>query len=903
MALQSSWAIYQDMIDFIACSTTTQETFKGRKELINFMYSLDKGESRDCGSVAADCFKIAITLRQQQEKVIDLTSPQAMNNLISLNPLPIHRLYLSQLVGYITAMNARPPQVSDDEKKPSSIHLSYELPAYDTLKNISLHKSKTYVIHALSLIYKILEYEGKSSRLQGECKTTCSSSVCCLATCNVFCSKLSIKQLAKSSSKNNNAQGFEYACLTEYPSNACYIGNTSLEKSEVNEINSHCSNQNKINTVNSDIGFTYSSSYLQAAIKTVDKYKSYFKLTSDSEPECINQIFRRTVDIFSYIQKEKHGLKLLNRQARHNKLEMEIKESLKPFISYMGTFYMTIRKSGIMRLASIVILELKQHTTYKKMHDCNQYLRSLYYGSFMQNKTFTEQIDTFSMNVGDPYKNTTATSISCRPTKQNIVVGQSLCTKSSNKLKSLCSFFLGNDSDGPENDNRNNSVNVVNVSLGLKSSKQKERKNVANAFNMDSRVLEKIMHTFFSVLLPNLRRYSDKEKCTSLMAANERMTKIEKLLKHFPGLYDIFASMDDNLQIHNWGQFVDKFVPCCILQKYNFIPTGYGDGKSIGKHTFFQLYQIKNDRQEQKPSKITNNGHLIAASDGLKFVSDMVNSDIFQSQALLINTRICLVSFETSKGQKVVQAKIAKSDDNTACITTDTKVSIAPQSGFAVPLRGAREMNTDFSLKQFVFEINYQPTAVAQIQYIHGHANILYSALCTQMGVENPEDLNTTEAISFVDKHDPERYTMIGCIRECFENIFTNYYSNKEEYEQTYLKILQKCMEDESYNGVRYVDDVDFKYDSETEDDEVDGKVKENDDDEYDNGDGGYTGNSDNETKKMGVKRKLSNNGKSSSKNRLKIQRSDNKQYDENREYHHSSSSGSDDDGDGDMSS
>lgn len=533
--------------------------------------------------------------------------------------------------------------------------------------------------------------------------------------------------------------------------------------------------------------------------KLQKKFKPKFKLKGDSEPHWINSLFQKIREIVNYIETESHGNSLPSRLAKHNKLEIEFKESVKPLVCYLGTIYMIIRKSAVMRLDSVVKLELGMHAKLSRHNECSKIIEGIFHGCNCENVTFT--LPDVETNFLDVKPKSAPKTIHFKPVKRNVSI-MSAFVESTMKLKSLAAFF------GYE-DSRDSGPSRVTASLGLGDYGHSVGENSFLTPDVEQKATSILYHS----ILPNLRRYSNLVDLpgTKLLRSEAKESKLKRFLANNPSICAAFASMDYmNMAMYSWEDFVDKFIIHYMLHKYNFVPTGWSnnDKKPLGKFTFFQLYEMKYCRGKLEDSGNDDDWRV-------KYSTDLINPDIFMSQALLMTTRINVLCFETKPSaekdiKKVFQAKIGRSNDHTACLLTETAaLKVGPISGFVVPLKSGKEINSDFSIPQLFIDMNKQPTCIEQIQLINAHAGILHKFACMRIGVENPEELDTDAALALIEEFDPERYSMTSFIYDSMKNIFQNFFNNREEYDINLRTLLEKAENESKETKVEYVDDID----------------------------------------------------------------------------------------------
>ena len=702
--LKSSGVILQDMIEYLMASLAMPKTWSDLKSFCNFVYGV---RSKNSNSYDDDSYQIngnmmAIRLRMTQENFGDMTNPVHVDGYYKTRDacICVQRLFLNMLVGDKTTMNCQFPKRSMRSTRIQCQIDGFGLPVYTGLKQHTLHRSKTYTSFACSLMCMLLHKTSPTKYNQ-----LLKSEITCHKVCDIFSSMVTKKNMATTTSYN---EGIGYMCVSDYNQGCSFIGN-STDASTMKDSN--------------DFAKEVNASWITAATTTASEFQT-LRLKGENDSQRIKHLFDTIQKVAQYLEREGHGMKLTGRQERQTKLEMEIKEIIKPIISFLGTSYMAIRKSAVYRILMLLTMMYDKELNYREYQDCTCIITQHYHGSYYTTTSINKNVPAEKLVYDreiDVFRNVhevtgTPITASCKITNFG--------SKSSMKIKCTASYIdnsIGSDSSSSFPDQQPSNAVISTMSYGGGASGA-----------ATSNIISKELLSFIDIwLFRNVYPKLDNKKGNNNLSGVKKRKKLTTFLTQNPNIATALAHFDaGNIAIRSWEDFLDKFITHYMLNKYGYAPKDFGNdtsgGNKPGKHRLLTLIKMVS----------------LPSNNDIVFSKDYLDKDLLSSQGLLLFTRI-LPTFFTSKKvqQDIYQFRVGESTaKSNSCITDKAIFHAPPNAAFTVVLRGpyanSREMNI-----QTMFDAMRKMSPTESIKYIHAYANMMCEYVANFYAVD-VEDLN-----------------------------------------------------------------------------------------------------------------------------------------------------------------
>lgn len=745
-------AIVQDMTDLSLISMAPEYAFRTRREFVHVYMSVADGVGTipNKSTPEEDGIKLAINLRFSQERICDL-SRTPVSGAYTMTPSILHRFFLHQVFGYITAMNCGPPVLVTIKDSKSEIkYQSVDANAYTTLKTLGLHDSQTWTCFVLALVVKIIKRSNplKYARLTAEITAGddrfcgCVKGRCAITVCDLYNRSLQ-KKLALSAEKKwgeHANSGLSYSCITDFNSSgSSFIGTMGAEISQTD--------------TGKDISLKrYATSYITAA-RLASKQFEHVQLTGTSQAEWINCLLNKLEDMAIYLDKGSHGQNLVGR-TNQVKIENALRESAKVIDRYnLGGNYMHIRRSAIMRLNGLLVLLLRT-PVWSKMGESLSILSSNFYScNFKTIQKPTVVIpgiqNALASKQGPPGV------IRFEPHKHD-ENNFSVVSQSSMKLKHVSAFLQQSSSD--DGGGSGGGGGEMGFAGGTQDYSADAENNCENLL--------------FGRILPRLCNDQNmpREMMKRVLHTENKKLIVRSFLQQYPRIAKTFAIMDvSSLGIHTWTEFVDRFVCHYLLTLGNYVPSSLSVAaassssssssgrfvKKLGSLMPLRMYEVRyNDTKKFNPN------------------GDFINPNVLNSDALLVVSRILVSSFVSHKAQgsnSIINAKIAKNTYNGlySLFTDQAVMEVAPIAAFVYPLRIFTLRPVEFKFEQMVIDLNKLDADDAVLQYLKDHAEEIYTH-----GVDYTGTTDDQEIMAGLEEYYPE---MSELTRRVLTSIFAHF--------------------------------------------------------------------------------------------------------------------------------
>lgn len=547
ISLRCSFIILQDMIEFIAASVSLPDTFTTLQEVCSFMYSIKTKnyDTTDDESYQLNGNKIALRLRMDQDCVADASYPSSISSdtfKIGSDAICIHTKFINMCVGHKTAMNCYFPVATKSGDRFVCKINDLGIGVYQGLKTTTLFESKTFTLFVCSLMYMVLQETNPIKFLTFQKKTcpTCLSSICCKALCNSYCRTFIQKELSIS---NSYLQGVGYTCIAEYNQATSFIGNAKSESMK-----------------EEDLAKDVANLWLPAAEEFNKKF-SHFKVTEKAQIPRLREMLNYISKIADCIDNDEHELPY--RIDRQTKLEMEVKEILKPSNGYIGTYNMAIRKSGIYRLCFLLTMMSDKDILNSQYNRYNCILTGHFHGSYHQTTNVNKSIVSDKLVLeGEKDAIGQINPVTGHPIQTSVKLSTIIATKSTNKLKCSAGYLIP-----PDHQQQSTSSTL----------------SYGNA-TVSADIIEKSKIWLIFAALPSLERLLLESNASLTVASPVKKEKVlTKFLKDNSAITAVLGTMDYNtLSITNWDQFKELFIIHKMLNKYGYQPVIYNTYKSGG---------------------------------------------------------------------------------------------------------------------------------------------------------------------------------------------------------------------------------------------------------------------------------------------------------------------------------
>lgn len=880
----SSWrlgltnVILQDMTEFLLNSLTMANTFTNLREFSQFMWSVYSRQADDTDvCLQADANKIAIRLRVHQEAVADMTNTGVMGYFKTTDALVFHRKYINAIVGDKTALNCTfPKRISASVGKSHYARCEgHSMAPYKGLRDFVLQGSKSYTAYTCALMYLLIRQTNSSKYtrlISSKCKQC--GPICAQVTAEMYCSQLSAKQAGTTNSSYKRGVGYE--CITEYNTSASFAGNSNDGSGTANN------NDDKKDDGGGGGGLggidggkqkkmskEVASAMVQAANKTIAAFPMFQMDKNAKETLWIKQLFERIVALSQYIENEQHGIPgLQSRHDRQTKLEMELKEVIRPVIMYLGTYFMTIRRSAIYKHMMLLVMMHDKNMRLSEYDNCRIVYTSRHCGVFWEEDQIKKdkvECERFCLEKDrDAHNELLMVTGVPQPSAARIAT---IGKKSSMKLKCTSSYMdVDRDSSssshtvGRQQDMVDASMMGLNTGGSSSGSSNSSSGGGIVRHILSPELRNLIQVKIYNAVYPSLQNHSNltHEQTRKQLIPAVRERKLNDLLNRHPTIATVLSQIDyANVNIRNWIDFVDVYVPHAILNKYNYNPVelsgGYGMSMSMNNDTSGMGSSIGggggglNNKKKRVPGihkllrvvQMSEQENTKPGSKGNKIVytSKYVNKDLLTSQMLGVTTRIYPNSyFSEIAGASIYSFRIGESSSTSYAGLLDLPVFSTPHyAAFAVQLRGPYVSNKEFDMYQMFRELNELPGLEDRIRLVHNYANHLYTyiaSFCGYGAAVTTDDDGGGSGSDSSDNHLTEEMGMSvlkqimsdgeedggssselidtetaegALLLDLFANVFKNYKNDPDLYKETFNQILERAVKEGT--GVEYIDD------------------------------------------------------------------------------------------------
>ena len=757
LTLKSSCTVIWDIMEFESISLSLPNVFESLREFAKFVYRLlikSTYHNEDMeDSYESSTTMFAIKLRITLESLIDIKNQSSIANSYTFgdNVVCVHKLYLAMLLGEKTVMNCKYPSKCNALKDLCNFE-SPEQPTWLLLKQTVSHNSKTWSGFAFALTYLVMSKINKlkiHSIHQNVC-STCQSSICCIETCNKYCSNA----LKKDFSKKFNSQydGIGYSMVGENNAAASFIGNTKREKMS-----------------NEEYAPIIAPQWIKAALNTVNRFENDITFTKNDEPAFFNTLFNKIEEVSRYIKDEKHGESLKSRFGNSLKLEAELKDSAKPSIAYMGTYYSVIRKSAVYRLMCIISMKYGKNLQLSMADKINKIVADKFHGYNNESKPIYRVLSPVDCIYVIPEQdsecgNKDITSVH----KGQRKIGE-VTINSSSKIKSIIARLTP-------------SRNDVDIAIPDVMSFGQNLLSESSAFLSDpkfEKILEKLRIWIGFTVLPSLLN-SKGIKANSYPTMKggpaKKIKKIDRFLENHPDIFQSLSCVNEMTTINSWHDFLRIFVPFYMYYTYDYIPDVFKkDGRQraiINPLTFAQM--CWNEGEKDNP---------------LHFDTTLLKPALLDCPAALVYTRMTITSYESKdKCNGIFQAKLCDFTQKTSSLLTDVVPSFSLMSNmvYAIPITKPMIWQSNSNINFLLDLFDKLRLADNPIDIINNNAEKIHEFMVYQL-YGNSEDiaLNVDMALEWLGNVDPNRTVLSNSlVYDMFVNVATNYKNDKEKYEK-----------------------------------------------------------------------------------------------------------------------
>ena len=829
LELRFSRIVLQDLVEFSLLSLGMPKTFESLQKFSKFIFALKQNKFNDKNmGFKVDANKIAIRLRLQQEAVVDLTTPGVAGYFdFSKASICYHRKWLNLLIGDRSGMNSEFPRRGTSGKTMYTISDHNGLSAYKGLKTFTLHGSKTYMSFACMLMYMLIKQTHKPKYLRlhnpnDSLRCSHCGPVCAQNTVHMYSSMISKKQIA---TNHSYKRGFLYDCITEYNTNASFAGNSndgSGESDEVAAAQAAAAGSGGMG-MKKQLSKEVATSFLSAAETTLAKFPMFKFDKNKSELKWIQQFFQKIKAVATYIDEERHGVKLRMRHDKQTKLEMDFKEVIRPIITYMGTMYMGFRRVAIYKHLVLMTMMFDKAIKVNEFDHFRCIISGVSHGVYYQEMFIGAQsveCDRLALDAGiDVVSN--MFSVTGQPESSMCRIS-AIGLKSSMKLKCPASYMDGAGGGGT-------TMNAAGAGGG------------GGEMLMDSTAAGMMGLNFgrtaggnFSVLIPEAIKnlielklfksvYASLQKHSGLtedqkkkrLSPAARRQKLDNFLDDNGAIAAALSHIDFvHFLVADWNEFLDLFITHYMLNKYGYNPvefdnrSGGGGGsikkKKAGIHKLLQMVEMTSTPEEGE----------------IKFQSKFINKDFYNSQMLAVSTRICAGMFHSDKSKNnIFQFKIGETNSmGYSALLDKGAFTTTPHTAFCTVVRGPYVSNREFSLAQLFSDIKGMNTPEDQIKLINGNVQHLITAIASVCGYGEDEEKDVTWDIAREEVQNIDfNFGLLEneLIEEAFMNVFDQFKSNPDGYRKDYAKILAQAEKESS--DIVYID-----HEAEEDDDDDD---------------------------------------------------------------------------------